>query len=110
MLHPLDRKDIQARNPSYERLRTSKNEGERATARVMEREYFDEQNSKEFWKMLSMIAGGIGLFIGGIILGPLAIWLAKKAERLGVDAGFQIAMGWVITIVHVLITIVFLTR
>ncbi len=62
--------------PSYERM-----EGEKAA-------------------QLSLIFGLVGFFVAGIILGPLAIWQARKAERLGVPATAGKILGWIITILY----------
>lgn len=50
----------------------------------------------------SMIMGIIGLFVAGIILGPLAIWKAKQAEELNVAATVGKVTGWIATILNVL--------
>lgn len=46
----------------------------------------------------SLVLGIIGLFIFGIILGPLAIMQANKAERLGARATAGKVLGMVCTI------------
>jgi uncharacterized iron-regulated membrane protein len=51
---------------------------------------------------LSLILGIVGLFVAGIILGPLAIWQARKAERLGVPATAGKVLGWITTILYAL--------
>ncbi|MEG9249562.1 DUF4190 domain-containing protein [Arthrobacter sp. Soc17.1.1.1] len=51
---------------------------------------------------LSLILGIVGLFVAGIILGPLAIWQALKAERLGVPATAGKVLGWITTILYAL--------
>jgi uncharacterized Tic20 family protein len=50
----------------------------------------------------SLILGIIGLFVFGIILGPLAIVKAKKAERLGVKATAGMVLGWIAAILSVI--------
>ena len=51
---------------------------------------------------LSLILGLVGLFVAGFVLGPLAIWQARKAERLGVPATAGKVLGWVVTILYAL--------
>lgn len=50
----------------------------------------------------SMILGIISLFAVGIILGPLAIVKAKRAEEAGGDAKVGRITGWIGTILGVL--------
>ncbi|MHA7287015.1 DUF4190 domain-containing protein [Arthrobacter sp. MDT3-44] len=59
--------------------------------------YFPSYRSIEGEKaaQTSLILGIVGLFVAGIILGPLAIWQAKKAERLGVPATAGKVLGWI---------------
>ena len=45
---------------------------------------------------LSLIFGIVGLFVAGLILGPLAIWQAKKAESFGVPATAGKVLGWIL--------------
>lgn len=49
----------------------------------------------ESHKRNSVIMGVIGLFILGIVLGPLALWQAGKAEALGVKATAGKVLGWI---------------
>ncbi|WDF33105.1 DUF4870 domain-containing protein [Arthrobacter agilis] len=51
---------------------------------------------------LSLILGLVGFFVAGFVLGPLAIWQASKAERLGVQATAGKVLGWIVTILNVL--------
>lgn len=51
---------------------------------------------------LSLILGIVGLFFAGIILGPMAIWQARKAENLGVPATAGKVLGWITTILYAL--------
>lgn len=51
---------------------------------------------------LSLIFGIVGFFMAGFVLGPLAIWQASKAERLGVPATAGKILGWIVTILNVL--------
>jgi uncharacterized Tic20 family protein len=44
---------------------------------------------------LSLIFGIVGIVFFGIIFGPLAIWQASKAEKLGVPATAGKIMGWI---------------
>jgi hypothetical protein len=46
-------------------------------------------------KTTSIVLGVVGLFILGIVLGPLALWQAGKAERLGVKATAGKVLGWI---------------
>lgn len=46
-------------------------------------------------KRNSVILGVIGLFLLGIVLGPLALWQAGKAEALGVKATAGKVLGWI---------------
>ncbi|WBL19062.1 DUF4190 domain-containing protein [Citricoccus sp. NR2] len=61
----------------------------------------------------SLVLGIIGLFAFGIILGPLAIFFAGKAERNGVPATAGKVIGWIVTIlwalgvVFIILSIVF---
>ena len=41
----------------------------------------------------------LGMFILGIVLGPLAVNQAAKAEACGVPAGGPKVLGWVATII-----------
>ena len=49
---------------------------------------------------LSIVLGIVGFFVAGLILGPLAIWQAGKAERLGVPATAGKVLGWILTILY----------
>lgn len=50
----------------------------------------------------SLVLGIIGLFFLGIVLGPLAIMQANKAERLGERATAGKVLGWIATIFGIL--------
>lgn len=50
----------------------------------------------------SMIFGIISLFVVGVILGPIAIVKAKRAEELGGDATIGKITGWIGTILGAL--------
>ncbi len=52
-------------------------------------------------KTTSLVFGIIGLFIFGIILGPLAIMQANKAERFGARATAGKVLGIICTIVGI---------
>lgn len=52
-----------------------------------------EQGRKH--RTTSIVLGVIGLFVLGIVLGPLAVWQAGKAEKLGVKATAGKVLGWV---------------
>lgn len=45
----------------------------------------------------SLVLGIIGIFFLGIILGPLAIMQANKAERLGERSSAGRVLGWIAT-------------
>lgn len=47
---------------------------------------------------VSLILGIVGLFVLGIVLGPLAIMQSRKAERLGHKATAGMVLGWIATI------------
>ncbi|MCU1574922.1 MAG: hypothetical protein JWO93_3004 [Micrococcaceae bacterium] len=49
-------------------------------------------------KTISLVLGIIGLFLLGIVLGPIAIMQANKAERLGERATAGKVLGWICTI------------
>ncbi len=51
---------------------------------------------------LSLVFGIIGLFILGIVFGPLALVQANKAERMGAAATAGKVLGWIATIIGVL--------
>ncbi|MHA7178642.1 hypothetical protein ACX80J_00855 [Arthrobacter sp. MDB2-24] len=53
-------------------------------------------------KTTSLVLGIVGLFILGIILGPLAIMQANKAERLGERATAGKVLGYICTIFGVI--------
>lgn len=46
----------------------------------------------------ALICGIIGIFFFGIILGPIAIVQAKKAEAMGVKATGGKVLGWIAAI------------
>jgi uncharacterized Tic20 family protein len=46
----------------------------------------------------SLVFGIVGLFVLGVVLGPLALVQAKKAEELHVSATAGKVLGWVDTI------------
>lgn len=50
----------------------------------------------------SMIMGIIGLFVAGIVLGPLGLHYAKKAERAQVSATAGKVLGWINIIIAIL--------
>lgn len=56
----------------------------------------------------SMIFGIISLFVVGIILGPIAIVKAKRAEELHADAKVGKVTGWIGTILGAIQLIVFI--
>lgn len=57
----------------------------------------------------SLIVGIIGLITSlGIILGPIAIYYAKKAEKAGVSATAGKVLGWISVIVSILAIVAFI--
>lgn len=58
---------------------------------------------------ISLICGVIGILIFGLILGPIAIWQARKAEALGVHANPGKVTGWVAIGLSALVLILNLT-
>ncbi|WP_019148970.1 DUF4190 domain-containing protein [Timonella senegalensis] len=56
----------------------------------------------------SLILGLVGLFALGIILGPMAIHYAKKAERVGVPATPGKVLGWISVILFILGVVFFI--
>lgn len=59
-------------------------------------------------KRNSVILGVIGLFIAGILLGPLALWQAGKAQALGVQATAGKVLGWIDLVAGILLLFMFL--
>ena len=49
----------------------------------------------------SVIGAVLSLFIFGIVLGPLAIWQASKAEKMGRSATPGKILGWIDTILGI---------
>ncbi|MEG9248218.1 hypothetical protein V6S67_08985 [Arthrobacter sp. Soc17.1.1.1] len=49
----------------------------------------------------SLVLGIVGIFFLGIVLGPLAIMQANKAERLGERSSAGRVLGWIATILGV---------
>lgn len=60
-----------------------------------------ERTPGEHLAQQSMILGAVGLFAAGIILGPLAIYYAGKAEKLNAPATAGKVLGWLTTILNV---------
>jgi uncharacterized Tic20 family protein len=67
-----------------------------------------QQVEAEKASQVSLICGIVGLFLFGIILGPIAIVQATKAEKLGKAATAGKVLGWIDTIFGVLGIIVFI--
>lgn len=61
-----------------------------------------QQVEAEKASQVSLICGILGLFFFGIILGPIAIIQANKAEKLGKAATAGKVLGWIDTIFGVL--------
>lgn len=61
-----------------------------------------EQLQGQQLSQTSMILGILSLFVVGIILGPIAISKAKKAEQLHVAATVGKVTGWIGTIFGIL--------
>lgn len=51
---------------------------------------------------MSLIFGILSVVLLGIVFGPLAIWQASKAERLGAAATAGKVLGWVGTVLGAL--------
>lgn len=62
----------------------------------------DNQFQGAKYAQQSLISAIIGFFVLGFILGPVAIILAGRAERLGVPATFGKVLGWIDTILWIL--------
>lgn len=56
---------------------------------------------------LSLVFGIVGIFVFGFIFGPLAIWQASKAEKLGAPATAGKVFGWIDCVFVVLGVVVF---
>jgi uncharacterized membrane protein YidH (DUF202 family) len=69
-----------------------------------------QPNEGEKAARTSLILGIIGLFVLGIVLGPLAIMQAKKAERLGSKATAGMVLGWIAAVLSVIAIIFYSTR
>lgn len=74
------------------------------TQTMQSREMFDGQKAAQ----TSLIFGIIGLFLLGIVFGPLAIVNAKKAEKLNIPATGGKVLGWIDTIFGIIGIIVFI--
>lgn len=57
---------------------------------------------------MSLIFAIVGIFVLGIVFGPLAIWQANKAENLGAAATAGKVIGWIVTIFSIIAVVVFL--
>lgn len=103
-----DYERIKEGNPEYARLRWSKSATDRYKADDIENAFNDRRETIWFYKWLATAACAIGLFVGGIVLGPVAILLGRKIQRMGEDAGGRVAAGWVVTVIHFFITLAFI--
>jgi uncharacterized Tic20 family protein len=65
--------------------------------------HFSEEGSKA--AQLSLIFGIVGLFVLGLLFGPLAILQAKKAERHNTPATAGKVLGWISTILSVVLIV-----
>lgn len=62
-----------------------------------------QQNSNgSTYATLSIVLAAIGFFFFGLVLGPVAIFLASKAENLGTDAKVGKILGWITTVISAL--------
>lgn len=50
------------------------------------------------WATPALVLGIVGLFTVPFILGPLALWQASKARRVGHDASAGWVLGWICTL------------
>lgn len=95
-------------NPEYARLRWSDSAADRRKANKMEQEFRDKRRDLETYSHMATAACVIGFFVGGIILGPVAVMLGRKLTRMGRDAIGHIRAGWIITVIHFFITLAFI--
>ncbi|TDK24097.1 hypothetical protein E2F48_15075 [Arthrobacter crusticola] len=70
----------------------------------------DPAEEAEKARNTALFSGVFGLFIAGIIAGPIAIFQARKAERLGRSARAGKILGWISTILGVVQLIVLIFR
>jgi hypothetical protein len=70
---------------------------------VSQNPHYDSEGQK--YAQRSVLLGALGLFFMGIILGPLAIVNAKKAENLQVPATAGKVLGWLSTVFSALIIV-----
>jgi hypothetical protein len=63
---------------------------------------FPQQVEADKASQLSLVFGILGLFILGIVFGPLALVQANKAEKLGSAATAGKVLGWISTVIGVL--------
>jgi uncharacterized Tic20 family protein len=57
----------------------------------------------------SLILGIVGLFVFGIVLGPLAILQSRKAERQGHKATAGMVLGWIATILSIVAIVYYIS-
>lgn len=69
-------------------------------------QYGQQQAEGQSAATTSLVLGIIGIFAVGIILGPLAIYFASKAERNGVPATAGKVLGWIVTILYAIAIII----
>ncbi|QCU78044.1 hypothetical protein E7744_07480 [Citricoccus sp. SGAir0253] len=66
-----------------------------------------QQVEAEKAAQMSLILGILGLFFFGLVLGPIAIIQANKAEKLGKAATAGKVLGWIDTIWGLLAIVIF---
>lgn len=67
-----------------------------------------QDSSGSTFATLSIVFAAIGFFFFGIVLGPVALVLAHKAEKLGTDATIGKILGWITTVIAVVMCLFWL--
>ena len=100
--------EMKETNPEYARLRWSDSPADQRKANRMEQEFRNRRRDLETYTQMATAACVVGFFVGGIILGPVAIMLGKKLNRMGRYSPGHIRAGWIITVLHFVITLFFI--